>query len=76
MAGKDYSEEAHQISKRFDELSISSKEQWQDEQANRFGYTHLEPIRHALSEMQLPIEQIVDIVDTKLQEIRNIANGK
>lgn len=74
MAGKDFSEEAYQISKQFEDLTASSKDSWQDEQATRFGYSHVEPISKALREMQLPIEKIVDLVDTKLNEIRNIAN--
>ena len=75
MAGKDYSEQAYYISKQFDDLIASSKDSWQDEQATRFGYDHVEPIRKTLSEMQLPIETIVDIVDTKLREIQGYANG-
>lgn len=74
MAGKDYSEQAYQISKQFEDLATSSKESWRDEQATRFGYNHVEPISKALREIQLPIEKIVDLVDTKLNEIRNIAN--
>lgn len=74
MAGKDFSEEAYQISKQFEDLTTSSKDSWQDEQATRFGHSHVEPISKALREMQLPIEKIVDLVDTKLNEIRNIAN--
>lgn len=74
MPGKDFSDEAYQISKQFEDLITSSKDNWQDEQATRFGYNHVEPISKALREIQLPIEKIVDLVDTKLNEIRNIAN--
>ena len=74
MAGKDYSEQAYHISKQFEDLTTSSKDSWRDEQATRFGYEYVEPISKALREMQLPIESIVDLVDTKLHEIRNIAN--
>ncbi|MBD5211442.1 MAG: hypothetical protein HDS77_09340 [Bacteroidales bacterium] len=76
MAGKDYSAEAYQISKQLEDLTTSSKDSWQDEQATRFGYDHIEPISKALREMQLPIEKIVDFVDTKLREIQSYANGK
>lgn len=76
MAGKDYSEQAYHISKQFEDLTTSSKDSWQDVQATRFGYDHVEPISKALREMQLPIEKIVDLVDTKLHEIQSIANGK
>lgn len=76
MAGKDYSEEAYQISKQFDEIASSTDKDWQDEQARRFGYEHIVPIRDALSGIQLPIESIVDLVEKKLNEIRSIANGK
>lgn len=76
MAGKDYSDEAYQISMQFDDLTTSSKDSWQDEQATRFGYSYVEPISNALREMQLPIEKIVDLVDTKLNEIQSIANGR
>ncbi len=75
MAGKDYSEQAYHISKQFEDLTTSSKDSWQDEQATRFSYDYVEPIRKALSDMQLPIESIVDLVDTKLNEIKSIANG-
>lgn len=75
MAGKDYSEQAYHICKQFEDLTTSSKDSWQDEQATRFGYDYVEPIRKALSDMQLPIESIVDLVDTKLNEIKSIANG-
>ncbi len=76
MAGKDYSEQAYHISKQFEDLTTSSKDSWQDVQATRFGYDHIEPISKALREIQLPIEKIVDLVDTKLHEIQSIANGK
>lgn len=76
MPGKDYSEQAYQISMQFEDLTMSSKDSWQDDQAARFGYDHVEPISKALREMQLPIEKIVDFVDTKLHEIQSIANGK
>lgn len=76
MAGKDYSEQAYHISKQFEDLTTSSKDSWKDVQATRFGYDHVEPISKALREMQLPIEKIVDLVDTKLHEIQSIANGK
>lgn len=76
MAGKDYSEQAYQISKQFEDITTSSKDSWRDEQATRFGYDHVEPISKALREIQLPIEKIVDLVDTKLHEIQSIANGK
>ena len=76
MAGKDYSAEAYQISKQLEDLTTSSKDSWQDEQATRFGYDHIEPISKALREMQLPIEKIVDFVDTRLREIQSYANGK
>lgn len=76
MPGKDYSEQAYHICKRFEDLTESSNDNWQDEQATRFRYGHVEPISKALREMQLPIERIVDLVDTKLQEIQSIANGR
>ncbi len=76
MPGKDYSEQAYHISRQFEDLTISSKDSWQDEQATRFGYDHVEPISKALRDMQLPIEIIVDFLDTKLQEIQSIANGR
>lgn len=75
MPGKDYSDQAYHISKQFEDLTASSKNSWQDEQATRFGYDHVEPISKALREMQLPIEHIVDLVDTKLKEIQRYANG-
>ncbi len=74
MAGKDYSDEAYHIARQFDELVSSTDGYWQDEQATKFGYDHVEPIRKALSDIQLPIESIIDVLDTKLNEIRNIAN--
>lgn len=74
MPGKDYSEKAYQISRQFEDLIASSKDSWQDEQAERFGYNHVEPISNTLREIQLPIEHIVDFVDSKLREIQNIAN--
>lgn len=76
MPGKDYSEQAYQISKQFEDLTMASKTSWQDDQANRFGYDYIEPISKALREMQLPIEKIVDLVDTKLREIQGYTNGK
>lgn len=76
MPGKDFSEKAYQISKQFEDLSTSSKDNWQDDQATRFGYDYVEPISIALCEMQLPIEKIVDLVDTKLREIQSYANGR
>ncbi len=76
MPDKDYSEQAYQISKQFEDLITGSKDNWQDEQATRFGYDHVEPISQTLREIQLPIERIVAIVDTKLHEIQSIANGK
>lgn len=76
MPGKDYSEQAYAISQQFEDLANSTKESWQDEQATRFGYDHIEPISKALREIQLPIESIVDTLDSKLNEIRSIANGK
>ncbi|MDE6278277.1 MAG: hypothetical protein K2M06_09260 [Muribaculaceae bacterium] len=75
MPGKDYSEQAYHISMQLDDLVKASKENWQDEQAKRFGYNHIEPISTALREIQLPIEKIIDLVDTKLHEIQKIANG-
>lgn len=75
MAGKDFSEQAYHISKQFEDLVASSKDSWQDEQAARFGYDHVEPISKALREIQLPIESIVNIVETKLKEIQSYANG-
>ncbi|MGN0224738.1 MAG: hypothetical protein ACI4A7_01460 [Prevotella sp.] len=74
MAGKNYSEEAYQIRRQFDELVSSMQEQWKDEQARKFGYEHIEQIRRALYDIELPIESIVDFVDKKLDEIRYIAN--
>lgn len=76
MAGKDYSEEAYHIGRQFDDLAASSHDSWQDEQADKFGYDHIEPIRKALIDIQLPIESIIDLVDTKLNEIQSIANGR
>ena len=76
MAGKNYSEQAYHISRQFEDLTTSSKDSWQDEQATRFSSDHVEPISKALREIQLPIEKIVDLVDTKLHEIQAIANGK
>lgn len=75
MAGKDYSEQAYAISRRFDELANLTDLDWKDEQAQRFDHNHVEPVRNALSEIQLPIEHIVDFVDAKLNEIKNITNG-
>lgn len=74
MAGKNYSEEAYQIRRQFDELASSTQEQWQDEQARKFRYEHIDRMSNALSDIQLPIEYIVDLVDKKLNEIRSIAN--
>lgn len=76
MPGKDYSQQAYNIRKQFEDLITSSKDSWQDEQATRFGYDHAEPIRKALSDMELPIESIVDLVESKLREIQSYANGK
>lgn len=76
MAGKDYSDQAYHISRQFEDLTMSSKNSWQDEQATKFGYDYVEPIMKALSDIQLPIETIVDLVDSKLNEIQNIANGR
>lgn len=76
MAGKDFSDEAYHISRQFEDLIASSKKEWQDEQAGKFGYDYVEPIRKALSDIQLPIESIIDLVDSKLNEIQNIANGR
>lgn len=75
MPGKDYSEQAYHIRKQFEDLINSSKDTWQDEQATRFAYDHAEPIRKALSDMELPIETVVDIVETKLKEIQSYVNG-
>ena len=66
MAGKDFSDEAYHISRQFEDLIVSSKGHWQDEQADKFGYDYAEPIRKALSDIQLPIESIIDLVDSKL----------
>lgn len=74
MPGKDFSEQAYHISKQFEDLSTYSKDSWQDDQATRFSYNHIEPISKVLREMQLPIEHIVDLVETKLHEIQSIAN--
>lgn len=76
MPGKDYSQQAYQISQQFEDLAKSSKESWKDEQATRFGYEYLDPISKALRDIQLPIEKIVDLVDTKLREIQSLANGR
>lgn len=76
MPGKDYSEQAYQIRKQFEDLINSSKDTWKDEQAARFGYDHAEPIQKALTDMELPIENIVDLVETKLKEIQSYANGR
>lgn len=76
MSSKDYSEQAYHIYKQFEDLTTSSKDSWQDEQAKHFGYDYVEPISRALREMQLPIEKIIDLVDIKLREIQSIANGK
>lgn len=74
MNGKDYSEEAYHIALRFDDLMASVEKEWRDDQAKRFDYDHAEPIRKALSDIRLPIESIVDLVESKLDEIRSIAN--
>lgn len=74
MAGKNYSEEAYQIRRQFDELASSNQEQWQDEQARKFRYEHIDRMSKALYDIELPIESIVDLVDKKLNEIRSIAN--
>lgn len=76
MAGKDYSEQAYHISRQFEDLTTASKNSWKDKQAVSFGYDYVDPICKALSDMQLPIESIVDLVDTKLDEIKAIANGR
>ena len=76
MAGKDFSEQAYQISLQFDDMMSSAEKDWQDEQARRFRYGHVEQIRKALTEIQLPVEHIIDLVDKKLNEIQNAANGK
>lgn len=76
MAGKDYSDEAYQIYRQFEDLIVSSKNEWQDEQAVKFGYDYVEPIQKALSDIQLPVESIIDLVDSKLNEIQSIANGR
>ena len=74
MAGKDYSQQANLLCKQFEDLANSSKKDWQDDQAKRFEYDHVEPVRKALSDMQISIEQVVDVLDTKLNEIRGIAS--
>lgn len=74
MAGKEYSEEAYHIRMQFDELTSSIKQDWRDDQATKFDYDHVEPMQKALSDIQTPIEHVVDILDTKLNEIRSIAN--
>lgn len=76
MAGNDFSEHAYHISRQLEDLIASSKDSWQDEQATRFGYDYVEPIRKALSDMQLPIESIIDLMDSKLNEIQSITNGR
>lgn len=76
MAGKEYSAEAYRIGRELDEMASAAVEGWRDEQAKRFGYEYMAPVRQALSDMQLPIEAIVDLVDLKLKEIQEIANGK
>ncbi len=76
MAGKEYSDKAYQIRRQFEDLTTASKDNWQDEQAVRFGYDHAEPIRKALSDIEVPIESIIDLVNSKLSEIQRIANGK
>lgn len=76
MAGKNFSEQAYHISKQLEDLIASSKDSWQDEQSTRFGYDYVEPIRKALSDMQLPIESIIDLIDSKLHEIQSIVNGR
>ncbi len=75
MAGRQYAEEAYRIRLEFEDMASSVQEQWKDDQANRFKYGHLEEIDRALLGIELPIEKIVDLVDSKLEEIRNISNG-
>lgn len=74
MAGKEYSEEAYHIRMQFDELTSSIKQDWRDGQSTKFAYDHVVPMQKALSDIQSPIESVVDILNTKLNEIRNIAN--
>lgn len=74
MVGKDYSEQAYHIQLQFDELTSSIKQDWRDDQATKFVYEHVDPMRKAFSDIQIPIEYVVDILDTKLNEIRSIAN--
>ncbi len=76
MAGKDFSEQAYHIGKQFEDLIASSRDSWQDDQATSFVYDYVEPIRKALSDMQLPIESIIDLMDSKLNEIQSMANGR
>lgn len=75
MAGKEFSDEAYEISRQFEELVESAYQQWQDDQAKKFGYEHIDPVRRALSGIQLPVEAIVDFLDSRLNEIRGIAGG-
>lgn len=76
MSGKDYSQQAYYICQQFEALVSSSEEGWKDEHGKKFGYDHVEPIRKALSDMQLSIECVVDVLDSKLNEIRGIASGR
>lgn len=75
MAGKEFSDEAYEISRHFDGLVESAYQEWQDDQAKKFVYDHIEPMRKALSDMQLPVEAIVDFLDSRLKEMRGIAGG-
>lgn len=75
MAGKDYSQEAYQTMVRFEEMAKLAEEHWQDVQATSFKYTHTERVNKALVDMQLQIEHIIDLVDSKLDEIKQISNG-
>lgn len=73
MSGQDYSQEAYRASVQFDDMAKTAEEQWRDEQASGFKYTHIDRVSHALNEIQIPIEQLINIVESKLSQIRQIA---
>ncbi len=76
MSGNDYSQQANYIYRQFDDLTTSTKEGWKDDQATKFEYNYIEPVRKALSDMQISIEYVVNVLDSKLNEIRGIASSR
>lgn len=60
---------------KFDDATKWSEEHWHDDQATSFKYTHVERVSKALSDMQLDIEHIIDLVDSRLEKIRSAANS-